>query len=76
MSCAIDIIRRMNKLNTEEFRMILERAINGSNNDIDRLLKMYEPLIDRSSYLKGNFDEDLRQYIMLHIIQNISKFKI
>lgn len=63
-------------MNAREFKAILLRAISGSHNDIEIILKMYEPLINRSSYLNGTLDEDLRQYILMHIIKNISKFKI
>ena len=32
------------------------------------------PLIDNNSYLHGQLDEDLKQYILMHIAINISKF--
>ncbi len=60
----------------QDFKEVLERAVSGSHSDIELILDMYAPLIDRSSYIKGKLDEDLRQYILLHIIKNISKFKI
>lgn len=63
-------------MNAQEFKSILQQAISGSHDDIEIILKMYEPLINRSSYLNGTLDEDLRQYILMHIIKNISKFKI
>ncbi len=63
-------------MKAQEFKTVLLRAIFGSHNDVEIILKMYAPLIDRSSYLNGTLDEDLRQYILMHIIKNISKFKI
>jgi hypothetical protein len=39
-------------------------------------LDLYAPLIDRNSIVDGQLDEDLRQYILIHIAQNISKFPI
>lgn len=60
----------------EEFKNILEEAILGNSAAIERILEIYKPLINGSSYIKGKLDEDLQQYILMHIIKNISKFKI
>ncbi len=60
----------------DEFRTVLENAMSGSQKDLEKILKLYKPLIDSSSYVNGRLNEDLRQYIVLHIIKNISKFKI
>lgn len=60
----------------EEFRRILQSAIAGNNTDIEKLLQMYGPLINANSYIRGKLDEDLRQYILMHIIKNLSKFTI
>lgn len=58
----------------EEFKELLLQAISGNKKSVEAILKLYEPMITRSSYIKGTFDQDLKQYIMLHIIKNISKF--
>ncbi len=58
-----------------EFDKILVRAVNGSNSDIEQILKLYEPLINRASYLKGKLDEDLKQYIWMHVFKNLPKFE-
>ena len=63
-------------MNSQEFKFVLTHAISGNHDYIEIILKMYSPLINRSSYIKGQPDEDLRQYILMHIIKNISKFKI
>jgi len=60
----------------EEFKEILQRAIAGNHSDIEKLLKMYSPLINSSSFIRGKLDEDLRQYILLCIVKNLSKFII
>ena len=62
-------------MDAQEFESVLNRAVSGSHEDIELILKLYAPLIDRQSYLNGKLDEDLRQYILIHIIKNISKFK-
>lgn len=59
-----------------KFKEILEGAIHGNQSDIEKILRLYRRLIDGNSYLNGKLDEDLRQYITMHIIKNISKFKI
>ena len=64
------------KIKPNEFESVLIRAVSGSHSDIEFILKMYAPLIDRSSYFRGKLDEDLRQYILIHVVKNIAKFKI
>lgn len=63
-------------MNPEEFRIMLESAISGNRDAVERILELYAPMINGYSYIKGRLNEDLRQYILLHIIKNISKFKI
>lgn len=48
----------------------------GSHENLEELLQLYMPMINKYSYLDGQLDEDLRQYIMIHIALNISKFPI
>ena len=49
----------------------------GNHADIETLFELYMPLIEKNnSYLYGRLDEDLKQYILMHIALNISKFKI
>lgn len=59
-----------------EFERLLSSAIVGNKNDMEKILLLYRPLIDKMSYVEGVLDEDLRQYLMLHIINNIGKFLI
>ncbi len=63
-------------MTSPEFRLILEAAICGDREALDALLSLYMPLINRVSSFDGRLDEDCRQYIMLHIVQHISEFKI
>jgi hypothetical protein len=60
----------------EEFRDILQGAIAGNHNDIEKLLQIYSPLLNSNSLIKGKLDEDLRQCIVLRIIKCLSKFNI
>ncbi len=61
-------------LSAEEFRKVLEGAVAGKHSDLETLLTLYLPLINRFSMVDGEIDEDLRQYLMIHIALNISKF--
>lgn len=60
----------------EEFHRILQGAVAGSHENLEELLQLYMPMINKYSYLDNQLDEDLRQYIMIHIALNISKFPI
>lgn len=60
----------------EEFFRVLQGAVAGSHDDLEEILKLYMPMINKYSYLNGSLDEDLRQYIMIHIALNISKFSL
>lgn len=62
-------------MKAEEFRMVLYDAIGGSHEALEQLLAQYEPLINKHSMVNGALDEDLRQYILIHIALNISKFE-
>ena len=61
-------------MRAEEFRKILTEAVAGNHQALESLLRLYMPLINNHSYINDKFDEDLRQYILMHIALNISKF--
>lgn len=61
---------------SQKFKDILERALSGCNEDIEILLKLYEPLINKNSFLYGKWDEDLRQFILMRIVQSLANFSI
>lgn len=58
----------------DEFQKVLEGAVAGRHDDLETILRLYLPLINRYSCVNGELDEDLRQYLMIHIALNISKF--
>lgn len=61
---------------TNSFTDLLSRAISGDHDAIEDILEMYAPLINHHSRIYGYIDEDCRQYIMMRIAINISKFKV
>jgi len=62
----------------KNFSELLTRAIAGDHDAIEEILEMYMPLINRYSCIHSPdcLDEDCRQYIMMRIAINISKFVI
>lgn len=63
-------------MDKKDFRLVLQGAVAGNHDDLETIIKLYMPLINKHSYIDGKLDEDLRQYIMIHIALNISKFII
>ena len=62
-------------MNSHEFRDTLERALSGDRTALEAILLLYMPLISRYSRIDGELDEDLRQYILLHVVTKIGEFK-
>lgn len=58
------------------FEKILRNAINGDTDAMSEIIKMYMPLINKHSVQNRVIDEDLRQYIIIHIVKSIPKYKI
>lgn len=63
-------------MDERQFKSVLEKAVAGDRAAIEKILKLYAPLINRSAHINGVLDEDLWQYILMHIIKKISKFKL
>lgn len=61
-------------MNKATFRRVLQGAVAGNHDDLEIILELYTPLIDKHCYIDGRFDEDLRQYILMRIALNINKF--
>ena len=63
-------------MTASEFKKVLQGAVLGNHRDLEPILELYMPMIEHNSYLYGRLDENLKQYILIHIAFNISKFKI
>ena len=59
-----------------EFEQVLCKAVSGNHEALEIILETYKDLIEKHSYIHKRYDEDLQQYISIHIALNISKFKI
>ena len=64
------------EMSKEEFCSVLTGAVVGCHEDLEQVLELYMPLIDKYSYVNGRLDEDLKQYLMIHIALQIGKFPI
>lgn len=63
-------------MTAQEFYHLLQGAVSGSHRHLELLLELYMPLINKYSYIDNVLDEDLKQYILMRIALNISKFTI
>lgn len=63
-------------MTSEEFRILLERAIAGDMKAVEAILLLYMPLVDKHCYMDNMLNEDMKQYILLHIVRNLHKFQI
>ena len=63
-------------MNDEEFVILLQKATANDKSAIYEILKLYEKLIIKNSFVNGKFDEDCKSYIESRLIIAIRKFKI
>jgi len=59
-----------------DFDEMMYNAKFGDNDSIEKLIKMYSPLLYRKSMVDGKFDEDLYQELNLTFLRCIQKFQI
>ena len=64
------------RMNNSDFRKVLTKAVSGDITALGEILKLYEGLVNKFSYIYWEKDEDLKQYLMGKIVENIKKFKI
>lgn len=63
-------------MESRKFSDLLKAAVGGNNEAMVEILPRYMPLINKQSVINGSLDEDLRQYILLRIIEQTSKFNL
>ena len=56
--------------------IIVTRLDMGNHRDLETIPELYMPMIEHNSYLYDRLDENLKQYILIPIALNISRFKI
>ena len=63
-------------MDNQQFAAVLQGAVAGRHEDLEQILELYEPLIRKHSLHSGTFNEDLHQYLLIHIALNINKFPL
>ena len=63
-------------MDNQQFAAVLQGAVAGRHEDLEQILELYEPLIRKHFLHSGTFNEDLHQYLLIHIALNISKFPL
>ena len=58
-----------------EFEEILYRAKMDDKQAVEQILEMYRPLLVKSALVKGVFDEDLYQELMIETLKCIRYFR-
>ena len=58
------------------FEELIKGAKAGKREDIEHLLKIYQPLICHHSRINGSLDADLRQHLQLEFILALMKFEV
>ena len=61
---------------TDNHYTLIINALSGNLEAKFNLVKEYEPLIRRYSYINGVFNEDLYEYLKDYMFLNITKFNI
>ena len=59
-----------------EFQIILQGAIAGNHNEFEKLITRYDHMIYKHCFINGKSDDDLKQYLLMHLALNINKFII
>ena len=63
-------------MDNQQFSAVLQGAVAGRHENLEQILELYEPLIRKHSIPNGTFNEDLHQYLLIHIALNINKFPL
>ena len=63
-------------MNDKEFLAILQKAVRDEEFAILEIIKMYENLIIKNSFVNGRFDSDCKAYIESCFIKAIKNFEI
>ena len=58
-----------------EFEEILFRAQQGDKKAVERVLEMFRPMLIRNALIKGIFDEDLYQELVIEVLRCIRYFR-
>lgn len=57
------------------FEEILFKAQQGDKKAVERILEMFRPMLIRNALIKGVFDEDLYQELVIEFLKCIQYFR-
>ena len=63
-------------MNDKEFVLLLQKATENDESAIYEIIRLFEKLIYKNSFVNGRIDEDCKAYIESKLIPAIKKFKI
>ena len=63
-------------MNSKEFVLLLEKAVENDELAIIQIIQKYENLIIKNSFVNGRLDSDCKAYIESKLISGIKNFKI
>ena len=63
------------EMSNKELFNVIEKAVNGDTKSKFEILILFEPLINKESYIKGKFNQECKEYIEDRVFDNIEKFK-
>lgn len=58
-----------------EFEDILFRAQQGDKKAVEKILELFRPMLIRNALIKGIFDEDLYQELVIEVLRCIRHFR-
>ena len=61
-------------MKSKRFSEVLRSACANDPDVMEAILARYMPLINKHSTINGKLDEDMRQYIIIHVITKLPKF--
>jgi len=63
-------------MSDHEFVLLLQKATENDKSAIYEIIRQYEKLIYKNSYVNGKYDEDCKAHIEMKVVAAIKKFKI
>lgn len=58
------------------FKELVQGSKAGKREDVEHLLRIYQPLIEHQSQIDGKPDADLRQHLQLEFLLALMNFEI
>jgi len=63
-------------MGSRRYSEVLRAAMRGEHDAVEAILIRYMPLINKHSVIDGAYDEDLKQYILMRVVDQLGKFNL